>query len=284
LSDIISKALGPAEDEPEEEEAKESPPEEQAEPAEVAEPNEPEAKKEEPAKAEKDEAEKFDERSLSAKARKRFQELANEAKENRGIVDELKRYAGDEDGWRNMRLLIRNHAENPAEAVPMLEMLLNDARERAGLVVKSPDIRQKLDDGLVDEPTALELEQARVAAQRNKAAQEAQAREKAAESQQAMVTALDQWEASVRSRLPDYDSYQGLVRAKLSEAAMRTFPKSPDEAVQMAQSALDDITGWVKQRMTPVQPRKVATSSGSSTKASAKPRSLRDIIDKHFPD
>lgn len=284
LADVISKALGSAEDEPEDDKAEASPPEEKAEPAAEADPDEPEATQEEPAKVEKEDAEKFDERSLSAKAQKRFHELANEAKEYRGIVDEFKRYAGDETGWQNMRQLIRNHAENPAEAVPMLELLLDDARKRAGLVIQSDDIKQKLDDGLVDEPTALELEQARMAAQRSKAQAEAQAKTQAQQAQQAMVTALDHWEASVRSRLPDYDSYQSLVRAKVTEAAAKSYPKSPDEAVQMAQAALDDITSWVRQRVNPPQARKVSTSSGSSTKANAKPSSIRDIVNKHFPD
>jgi len=279
FSDAISKALGPLEEETEKEPAAESPAEAKAESAEKS-ADEPGGKKDEPATAEKKDESTFDDSSVKGKARERIEGLVREVKQYKPIVEELKRYAGDENGFNNMVALVRNHANNPAEAVPMLEMLLQDARERAGLVVKSADVKQKLDDGLIDEPTALELEQARVAKSQAKRDREAQAAQQITQAQQAKVTALNQWEQSVRTRNPDFDSISDRVRDRFISLATQQPPETDKDATALAQQAYDDVTAWVQQRI-PAKTQKVATSSGSSTsKATARPRSIKELVDR----
>ena len=279
LSDAISKALGPLEEDGESA-ATESPAE--AEAGSEAKSDEVSGgKKDEPAAAEKKDDQTLDESSLKGKARERIEQLAREVKQYKPVVEELKKLTGDERGFQNMLSLVRNHAENPAEAVPMLEMLLQDARERAGLVVKSADVRQKLDDGLIDEPTALELEQARVAKTRSQQEREAREAQRVQQAMQAQVTALDQWEKNIKERNPDFESLSDRVRDRFISLATQQRPESPEEATALAQQAYDDVTGWVQKRIPAKAPQKVATSSGSSTKqAGARPRSIQEIVNR----
>lgn len=279
LSDAISKALGPLEEETEGEAAAETPTDAKAE-SEAKSADEPGGKKDEPAAPEKKD-EPFDDSSLKGKARERIEGLVREVKQYKPIVETLRKYAGDENGLQNMVALVRNHAENPAEAVPMLEFLLKDARERAGLVVKSADVKQKLDDGLIDEPTALELEQGRAAKSKAKADAEARAAEQATQAQHAQVTALDAWEKNVKGRDPGFDGVSDRVRDRFIALATQNRPETPEDAVALAQQAYDEVIDWAKSRLPAAKPQKVATSSGSSTsKATARPKTINALVDR----
>lgn len=278
FSDAISKALGPSEED-QETAAADAPAEAKAG-SEAKTDDEPDGKKDDPAAPEK-KVESTEDGSLGKGAQARIRELNAELKQFKPIVEELKRYAGDENGFKNMMTLVRNHAENPAEAVPMLELLLQDARERAGLVVRSADIKQKLDDGLVDEPTALELEQARVAKQRAQQERESQTARQAQQQQVAKEAALNQWEKSIRERNPDFDAISDRVRDRLISLVTQQFPETPEDATALAQQAYDDVTGWLQKRLPAAKPQKVATSSGSSTnKAGARYRSITDLVNR----
>lgn len=272
LADAIANALGDAK-EPDEEPAT-SPVEEKAE-AEKSD-DEPEAKQDEPAPEVKKDDLNLD--ALSKKAQNRFRELTKENAEMRAVVDEIKRYTVDEQGFNNYRELLRNYAENPKDAVPMLEQALQDARERAGLVVKEPEIQQKLDEGLIDEPTALELQQARLARQ------DAERRQKMAEMDRqnqlvkAQESALIDWARSKQERDPAFDSIRTLVRDRVAMMAVQRFPTSVEEAVANAQKAYEEVTAELKPFLPAKKVSKVTPSSGSSTKASARPRTLEEVI------
>ena len=269
LGDAISKVLGPAEDEAEGEAATATPAEAEAESGETSD-EEPEGNQDEPAQAEK--KDDLDLTKLSKRARTRIEELARENRTYRETLEEIKRYTGD-DGFDGFRTLVRKHHEDPAEAVPMLEQLLQDARERAGLVVKSDDIKRKLDDGVIDDGTAVELEQARVEKQR-------QQQRKAAERETSMVRALDAWEKSVKERTPDFDDVVDLVRDRFVAKLTRQPAQTPEEAVAIAQEAFDEVTGKLRKFQPQKTVRQVATSSGPSAKATPRPRSIEDIVNR----
>lgn len=271
LEDAISAALAAEEKEPESQ-PEASPAEEKAE----SEPSvdAPEGKKEEPAQEEKKDDLNLD--ALSKKAQNRFRELANE----KAVLDEIRRFTGDDNGFNHFRDLLRLHAEDPAQAVPLLEKVLQDARSRAGLVVEADDIKQKLDDGLIDEPTALELSQARKAREHAQREAEQRKQQEAERAQEAQVLALNNWEKSVRERNPDYDSIAERVQDRFVALATKQYPRTTDEAVALANQAMADVTGWTKRVLPAKKPMKVATSSGSSAKVSAKPQSLEDIVNR----
>jgi hypothetical protein len=273
LHDIIAKGFGPTEDEDTSETAAESPTEAKAKSEEKSD-DEPQAKQDGPAKVEKkDDA--FDESSLSEKARQRFQHLRNEAKQ----LDEVRRLTGDDAGFQNFVSLLRTMDSDPAQAVTMLEQLTGTLREQAGMVVKSEDIRSRLDDGAIDEATALELEQARSEKARLVKQREAEA---AQQSSQATLNLLQAWRKNTAERDPGFEAIEDRVQDRAKLLVYQENPTTPDEFVAIAQKAYDEITGWARAKFAPAKPMKVATSSGSSTKGTAKPRSVLEIVQAHL--
>jgi hypothetical protein len=273
IHDIVAQGFGPAEDESTEVTAAESPTEAKAKSEEKSD-DEPEAKQDEPAKVEKkDEA--FDESSLKGKAKERFHQLANEARQ----LAEVKKLTGDEAGFQNFVSLLRTMESNPAQAVTMLEQLTGTLREQAGMVVKSEDIRSRLDDGAIDEATALELEQARSEKARLVKQREAEAAE---QSNQATLNLLQAWRKNVIERDPGFEAIEARVEKEAKLLVYEKQPTTPDEFVAIAQQAYDEVTQWARAKFAPAKPMKVATSSGSSTKGHAKPRSVLEIVQAHL--
>lgn len=273
IHDIIAKGFGPTEDEPQEVAATESPTEAKAKSEEKS-ADEPEAKQDEPAKVEKKD-DTFDESSLSEKARKRFQQLRNEAKQ----LEEVRKLTGDEAGFNKFVTLLRTMDSDPAQAVAMLEQLTGTLREQAGLVVKSDDVKQRLDDGTIDEATALELEKARVETARLRKQREAEA---AQQAEQATLSALREWRKNRAERDPGFEAIEERVQDRAKLLVYQENPQTPDEFVAIAQRAYDEVTGWARTKFAPAKPMKVATSSGSSTKGTAKPRSVMEIVQAHL--
>lgn len=273
IHDIIAKGFGPSEDEPKEVAAAETPAEAEAKSEEKSD-EEPQAKQDEPAKVvKKDDA--FDESSLKGKAKERFHQLANEARQ----LAEVKKLTGDEAGFQNFVTLLRTMESDPAQAVAMLEQLTGTLREQAGLVVKSEDIRTRLDDGAIDETTALELEQARAEKARLLKQREAEAAQQAG---QATLNALQSWRKNTAERDPGFEAIEDRVQDRAKLLVYQENPTTPEEFVAIAQRAYDEITGWARTKFAPAKPMKVATSSGSSTKGTAKPRSTMEIIQAHL--
>jgi|DEB19_MinimDraft_3_1074340.scaffolds.fasta_scaffold11726_1 hypothetical protein len=274
LEDAISDALG--EEKVPEKQPEAPPAEEKAKSEESVE--EPEGNQEDPAPVEKKDDLNLD--ALSKKAQARFRELAKE----KAALDEIRRYAGDEQGFNGFRELLKLHAEDPAQAVPMLEKVLQDAKERAGLVVKSDDIRQKLDDGLIDDAAAVELEQSRRERERLKLkAEQAEQQRKQQEAQQLMTAqteGLNAWEKNVRERYPDFDNVADMVKDRLQALAMQEYPQTVEAAVALANQALADVTSRVKRLQPARSATKVHPSSGTSTKITAAPKSIEDIVNR----
>lgn len=267
LSDVVKQAMG--------EEKTEAPPAEEAESAESD--DEPKGKQDAPPEEKKD---KIPDEALSKRAQERIRELTKERdgyKADRALVQEFKQLTGDEQGFNNLKVLLRDFSDNPARAAQMLEQLLGDAKARAGLVVKSEDIRKRVDDGLIDEPTALELEQARAERESAKKREAARQEAKAVQSQQAMVSALDVWEKSVMERSPDYESVRDVVKDTFVASITINPPGSPEEAVAAAQAAYDKVTGFLRKKV-PQTASKVATSSGASTRTVQKDKSINDVV------
>lgn len=275
LEDAISVALGEEKKEPETQ--PEAPPAEEKAESEKSD-DEPEGKQDDPAPEEKKDDLNLD--ALSKKAQARFRELAKE----KSTLDEIRRYTGDDQGFNNFRELLKLHAEDPAQAVPLLEQVLQDARVRAGLVVQSDDIKQKLDDGLIDDAAAIELEQSRRERERLKVKAEQSERERKQQEAQQLLAAqtegLNAWEKNVRERYPDYDNVADLVRDRVQALAVQEYPQTVEAAVALANKALADVTKAVKRLQPARSASKVHPSSGSSTKITAAPKSIEDVVNR----
>lgn len=240
--------------------------------------DEPEGKQDVPPKVEKKEATKDE--ALSKRTQDRIHELTRERdgyKADRATLQEIKELAGDEQGFNNLKVLLRDIRDNPAQSVAMLENLLADAKDRAGMVVKSTDIKQRLDDGKIDEETALELERSRAGSESAKRREQAERQAQSERLQRSMVGALDQWEQNVMGRMPDYESVREVVKNDFIASITAKPPTTEQEAVAMAQASLDKVTAWLQKKI-PKAASRVATSSGASTKSSQRDKSIHDLV------
>jgi hypothetical protein len=66
----------------------------------------------------------------------------NELEPDAQVTGQIREAVGGDDGLRNAVELITTFATNPEAAVPMLEKLLGDAKQRAGLELTSEDLRE----------------------------------------------------------------------------------------------------------------------------------------------
>lgn len=230
----------------------------------------------------------------------RFKKLVSQRNELRSEVDRLKPLADD---YQQVQSFMdqNNLAPNEvAQAMQILSLLKTDplkAREAlkptldlfASLSgdVLPDDLRAKIDDGYLDESTAKEV--AALRAQNNVRAQQAQeftrqqqVRQQEQSSQlqgQQLYDAVSSWERNVSSRDPDYVKLQPLVMKATQAALAQGRPSSPEQAIQLVESAYREVQNSVKALMPKRTAQRTVTSANSvSTSASPKPTSLLEAV------
>lgn len=219
----------------------------------------------------------------------RWQEMLREKKElttkvqeletRAGLVSELEQYTGGQEGLQNLRALARTFDQSPADAVPMLEKLLEDARARGGLVISDDDLKADLDAGLVSEERAKELQQARIERQNREQAEKQRGEQGQAQAKQAIVTALDAWQQNIQSKNPDFGKLQPRVQREFQALCAVNHPANPQEAVQLAQKAYDDVLSWVQQQLPKPRANNPVRSLNGAGKPTRKPTSVDDAMD-----
>ena len=176
--------------------------------------------------------------------------LANHVEQAKPAVElynELYTLAGNNtQGVQGTMTLIRTFEHDPKAAVPVLERLINDARQRAGLVVTSPDLAAKieqidkdLNDGVITAEAAkerknelTELEQLRFGQKRTAAQIEAQkqqqVRVKTDKELAELTAAIDATEVEFTSDKkandPDFPAVKNLFD-KFSQLAAGNFQR-----------------------------------------------------------
>ena len=168
------------------------------------------------------------------------------AKPAQDVVREMfQSVGGSEQGFNNMRHLIRSFNDDPAGAVPMLEKLLTDAKGRAGMVLQSPEflteiksLEDQVRDGQLTQEAfdrrkkeMLEVEQSRATqkrqTERSTATARTQAQTKAQQETQAAVEAVNaaetQWTADKLKNDPDFAAVQTLHAAFAQKNSLEFF-------------------------------------------------------------
>ena len=226
------------------------------------------------------------------------------------VVDEMRKsVGGSEQGFTNMRNLIRNFDSDPANAVPMLETLLNDARKRAGLVLHDSALMteaQKLDqqvaDGLIEQAQAdarkaelLELQKAKMVttqtAQQQQAERDRQQRaqiEAATQKAAAEInTAESAWTDAKAKNDPDFAAVQTLFNAFAKENAL-VFWNENNQRMPSAKDAVEILEKSLKQAKAEAgkfRPKPAARTvvrdngNGSSTQHRQQPKNAREQIE-----
>lgn len=177
---------------------------------------------------------------------------------------------------------------DPVKAKAKLEEYLGQINLYLGETL-SPDLRQKVETGALDEASAKELHLARVRAQ----TQETRATQAERTVQQTEVqtrvtsaaNAVTAWERNLMARDPDYATKQMLVQDRfkvlVAEKGSRGFPQTPEAAVAIAQQALTDV----EKTLRPVlQKTRTATKPIASQTASVseqpRPKTVREAVSR----
>lgn len=227
---------------------------------------------------------------------KREQDLTQaieKAKPAQEVVQEIfQSVGGSEQGFRNMRHLIKSFDGDPTNAVPMLETLLTDARKRAGLVLQSPELLteaqtldKQVEDRLIDQESAdkrkaelLELQKARNGTERTQALTQKQQQEKQLAEQtqkhQAAVneiqTAAESWEKEKLAKDPDYLPLKSLHMSRCVQLADQKVNElggrmlTGKEARTVADEALKQVKEEVS-KLIPKRTAKVPVSGGNGS-------------------
>jgi len=221
------------------------------------------------------------------------------------MVDEFRQHAGDEQGFNTMRQIIRAYATDPAASVPILEQTRVHAKQRAGLVVTSPDLQarlteidQQVADGVLDETVAAKwkadltgVEKDRVAGKTAlaKLQSQEQARTQSAsrQAQAARVEALNKWEENIRSRDPSFGDVTDIndpehgksVADQVLMAIRLKAADHPNATTEDLIKEADRVHKLAKSRLAgPPRTQRVVTSAGSSVTATREPMSVMDAM------
>lgn len=189
------------------------------------------------------------------------------------------------EGYHVMGLL-KGGPDELAQARDWFAERLEGLNEALGHVLPA-DLQSRVDEGLLDADGAAELAKARAAANLRET-QDAQraARETAAATERdatakttAMVGAVEAWETRIKASDPDYSKKAKLVqdRCRSIVASEGKAPQTPEEATALADRALGEINAEFKSTLP--KPRPIAPApAGSSTPATAEPKTLREAI------
>ena len=194
-------------------------------------------------------------------------------KSQASMLEELRQSTGGEQGLENLRHLARAYANDPARAVEMLEKLKQDAMVRSGKVLNddemSKDLREKVDDGLLDEESALEIQQARMAKRQG-------AERQVQDNHQGMVSALNAWESNLKERDLNWDRLKEAVADRMTVLASQSYPRDANEAVALATRAFSEVKARnATSARAPIKPLRSTASSSTVRPAS---KSLHEIV------
>lgn len=190
------------------------------------------------------------------------------------------------DGYEIMALLKSGDPDKLAQARDALFSRIESIDAALGNVLP-PDLQARIDEGLLDEEGAAELSRARAATalrtatETTRAAAEAEAAKErdTTAATQAIVSAVEAWEARIKASDVDYPMKADLVQAKCQAIVMRTGipPKNAVEATALAEQALGEVNAMLK--ATRPKPRAIVPApAGTSTIATAEPKTLREVV------
>jgi hypothetical protein len=157
------------------------------------------------------------------------------------------------------------------------------AQEALGLRV-APDLNKQVEDGLITEDTARELTRTRHRAAQAEHRLREQNQVTLTDNQQRNLTAIrsavDTWEATIRSRDPDY-AHKAVAVRRFSQALLqeRGTPATPQQAVELAQSAYDEASRELAKLRPPPAPTRPAPSGNhiaTGGPSQTQPRSYKE--------
>jgi hypothetical protein len=238
-------------------------------------------------------------KKLRPETRRRFERLLAQRNEARQTIESLQ---PELTSHRQLRGYLHEHQLSAEDANLLLGIgavlrrgdyqgFLNGvmpyvmaAQEAIGVRI-SPDLQQRVDEGLIDEATARELTRTRYTAQQTTAelrnATEAATLTRQMQHADSLRTAVDTWEQGIQRRDPDYAQMSGAVRRYAQGLLQeRGLPRTPQDAVALSQAAYDEVKatfGRVRPAPKPTRasPSSIHVATGASR---AEPRNMKDAV------
>jgi len=176
-------------------------------------------------------------------------------------------------------------ASDPKAAVEVLQSFTAQWQEKIGHTLPS-DLKQKVDDGVLDEDTAKEVAQLRAGSALEKTRHEAEAAEtqrtSSAQRTREIHDSVNAYQAELKASDPDYtpEKHELVVDALTALVTKHGVPTTVADARGMAKAAYDSVTKRL-QAFKP-QPRAVASAAPGrrlNKPAEAQPKSMREAIE-----
>jgi hypothetical protein len=176
-------------------------------------------------------------------------------------------------------------ASDPKAAVEQLQAFTAQWQEKVGHTLPT-DLREKVDDGTLDEATAKEVAELRAGSVLQKTRHEAEAAENArtstAQRTKEIHDSVNAYQAELKAKDPDYTpvKHEMVVDALTVLVSKHGLPKTVADARGMAKAAYDTVTT----RLSSLKPAPRAVASPSvgrrlNQPAEAQPKSMREAIE-----
>lgn len=177
-------------------------------------------------------------------------------------------------------------ASDPKAAVEQLQTFTAQWQERVGHTLPA-DLKQKIEDGVLDEATAREVAQLRATTALDKTRSQAEQGERERQSitqrQNEIRDSVNAYQAELKASDPDYtpEKHEMVVDALTALVTTRGMPTTVADARAMAKNAYDTVSKRL-QTFKP-QPRAVASPSVGrrlNKPAESQPKSMREAIEQ----
>jgi hypothetical protein len=145
------------------------------------------------------------------------------------------------------------------------------------------DIRERVDDGYMDEEAGRELARARAEANRlrqtNERVQEQQVQAQSAQHRESLAQTVTSWEMQTRQQDPDFDLKQDEIDDRVRVlVAERGRPETAEAALAMANEAYKTVNERFKQRAVTRKPMKTASGGKLGGTPTPEPSSLLEAV------
>ena len=201
-----------------------------------------------------------------------FRTLQNSARASGMTEEQIAQYF-------ELPMLMQN---NPQAAYELIQGFQSDMANRYGMTMPE-DIKQKVDDGYLDEETAQRLAKAEAESRMTKQMMEqrqAEAEETAKmATAQAVSSAVNSYEQQLRNSDPDFDAKRGWLMEKLQVRKIASgLPESPEQAIEWVNQAYGEINETFKRMAPTPQPKRTLSSRGVNQPSSAPPASMYEAV------
>lgn len=188
------------------------------------------------------------------------------------------------EGFRIMSLM----KNDPGEAYKALREKLGNLADTAGFRVPK-DIKQRVDDGYIDEATAKELSRTRAELNRERGIrqqmQDNQQRISRQQTADMMKQSVREWEEKIMQQDPDYSFKQDEILDRVEAVVAREGrPANSEAGIRIMNDAYQTVTERHRQRSPAAKPLKSVQGGKLSGSPTPQPKSLLDVIEQELAE